>query len=63
MLKRRESATAIDHTELAGEGATADPTPAASGTVYCFVEPSELRRLMSIMAGTELVSEMVSSIL
>ena len=32
------------------------------GVVYCFVDPDELRRLLSIMAGTELVSEMVQSV-
>jgi hypothetical protein len=32
------------------------------GVVHCFVDPDELRRLLSIMAGTELVSEMVQSV-
>jgi hypothetical protein len=34
----------------------------ALGVVHCFVDPEELRRLLSIMAGTELVSEMVQSV-
>ena len=32
------------------------------GVVHCFIDPDELRRLLSVMAGTELVSEMLQSV-
>jgi hypothetical protein len=37
--------------------------PSSLGVVHCFIDHEELRRLLSIMAGTELVSEMVQSVL
>lgn len=40
-------------------GANAAEIADGRGAVYCFVDPAELRRLLSQMAGTELLSELI----
>lgn len=52
-----------ESSERARPRAVSDAAGSSLGVVHCFVEHEELRRLLSIMAGTELVSEMLQSML
>ena len=52
-----------ESTERVDPRTVATATRSSLGVVHCFVEHEELRRLLSIMAGTELVSEMIQSLL
>jgi len=61
MLKDYESNSDV----LAGSCRSSDTSAASArggGRVYCFVSTAELRRLLSLLAGTELLGEVLRAV-
>lgn len=63
LLNRHASGSRARLAPRGGKAASApsDPPPSqGQGAVRCFVDPDELRRLLSLMAGAELVGMLLA---
>ena len=58
MLKDHET----DGNLQTGQSRSSDDRARGGGRVYCFVGTAELRRLLSLLAGTELLVELVRDV-